>query len=166
MDPKHEVIEWLRDAYAMERSREIFLEEMAKNDRYTIPCRTAAAMHLTETHQHAQSVESMLRSVGSDVSSFKTGLGLTAEAMKAPGAALSHDVPIKDLLTAYSMEHFEIACYEAIVAVADLAGLSQISNACKQIMQDEIRMAEVIQRELPRIVEESFSADAATPKAA
>lgn len=52
------------------------------------------------------------------------------------------------------MEHFEIACYSALAAAAELGGLSQIANACRQIILDEEKMAETVRKELPRVVRE------------
>ncbi len=158
MDRKQEIIDWLRDAYALERSLEVTLEKMSKNGEHTIPCRTAAALHLTETRQHAETVESLLRTLGADPSSFKTGMGIMTEAIQGFGTALSHNEPVKDLLTAYSMEHFEIASYEALAAAAELSGFPHVSNACKQIVLDEEKMAENIRKELPRVVGEYLNA--------
>lgn len=149
-----EIIDWLRDAYALERSQETALEKIHNNSDESIECRTAAAMHLTETRQHARIVESLLRSLGDDVSSFKTGLGVMTEKIKGLGTTLSPDEEIKDLLSSYAMEHFEIACYSAIAAGAEMAGLSHITNACRQIILDEEKMAEIIRKELPRSVQE------------
>ena len=158
MDAKQEIISWLRDAYAMERSQEMALEEMSKSDRHSSECRTAAAMHLTETRQHAQLVESMLRSLGSDTSTFKTSVGMIAETMKGLGTALSHDEPIKDLLATYSIENFEIACYMALAAAADAVGLPQVMNTCNQIVVDEQKMAAHIVKALPGLVQEYLGA--------
>ena len=149
--PKNEIIDWLRDAYAMERSMEVTLEKLSAADASFV-CRTAAALHLTETRQHVRIVETLLRSLGADISSFKSGFGMMTEAINGPGTTLSHDEQIKDLLSSYAMEHFEIACYSALAAAADAAGYSQIASACRQIILDEEKMAEVIRKELPQAV--------------
>jgi ferritin-like metal-binding protein YciE len=154
MSIKDEISDWLRDAYAMEQSQEAALEKIHGNSDEPMACRTAAAMHLTETRQHARIVESLLRSLGEDISSFKAGLGVMAEKIKGISSTLSHDEPIKDLLSGYAMEHFEIACYSAIAAAAEIAGLSHITNACRQIILDEERMAETLRKELPHSVKE------------
>jgi len=160
MNIKDEIIDWLRDAYAMERSQEAALEKIHNNSSESIQCRTAAATHLAESRQHADTVESLLRSLGEDISSFKTGLGVIAEKINGIGTNLSHDEAIKDLLSNYAIEHFEIACYSAIAAAADVAGLSHIANECRQIILEEEKMAEIIRKELPRSVQEYFGATA------
>lgn len=158
MNARDEITEWLRDAYAMERSLELTLKKISESDATSVECRTAAATHLAETRQHAQIVESLLRSLASDTSSFKTGFGVMAETMKSFGAVLSHDEEIKDLLSCYSMEHFEIACYEALAAAAEVAGLPHVVTACRQIIMDEEKMAKIVHKELPRVVQEYLGA--------
>jgi ferritin-like metal-binding protein YciE len=152
MNIKDEITDWLRDAFAMERSQEIALEKIQNNSDICIECRTAAAMHLTETRQHSRIVESLLRSLGADISSFKTGLGMMTEKIRELETTLSPDRQVKDLFGSYAMEHFEIACYSALAAAAEAAGLSHITNACRQIILDEEKMAETIRKELPRVV--------------
>jgi ferritin-like metal-binding protein YciE len=154
MNIQNEIIDWLRDAYAMERSGETTLERICASGDLPTECRTAAAMHLTETRQHTRIVESLLRSLEADISSLKTGLGVMAESIRSPGTTLSPDAQIKDLLGAYAMEHFEIVCYSAIVTAAEAAELSQIANACRQIILDEEKMAETIRKEMPHVVRE------------
>jgi ferritin-like metal-binding protein YciE len=158
MNAHDEIIEWLEDAYAMERSMELSLEKMSKNGSLSSECRIAASIHLTETKQHALMVESLLRSLGADTSSFKTGLGIMTETMKDFGAILSHDQQIKELLTCYSMEHLEIVCYQILASAAAIAGLPQVALACRQIMIDEEKMAETIRKILPEAVREHLSA--------
>jgi ferritin-like metal-binding protein YciE len=165
MNIKDEIIAWLCDAYAMERSQEAALEKICNNSEETIECRTAAAMHLTETRQHSRIMESLARTLGADVSLFKTGLGLMAEKIRGIGTTLPHDGQIKDLLGCYAMEHFEIACYSALAAAAEAAGFSQITNACRQIILDEEKMAEIIRKELPQIVRD-YLQPAPVPQAA
>jgi ferritin-like metal-binding protein YciE len=152
------IVDWLRDAYVMERSQEVALEKIHGDSDESIACRTSAAMHLTETRQHARIVESLLRSLGAEPLSFKTELGVLTEKVKELTTTLSDDQQIKDLLTDYAIESFEIACYSAIAVAAEIAGLSQIANDCRQIILDEERMAETIRKELPRSVQEYFGA--------
>jgi ferritin-like metal-binding protein YciE len=157
MNAHDEIIEWLQDAYAMERSMELTLDKMSKNGSLPSECRIAASIHLTETKQHTLMLESLLRSLGSEASSLKTGLGIMTEVMKDFDAVLSHDQRIKELLTIYSMEHLEIICYQTLASAAAIAGLPQVVITCRQIMIDEEKMAETIRKILPDAIKEYFS---------
>jgi ferritin-like metal-binding protein YciE len=153
MKRKEEVISWLRDAYAMERGLEVTLKKQADSDDYDPEIRQAAEEHLEETRQHARMVERLLKSLGSNTSAIKTGVGMMTETIKVLGTSMSHDEQIKDLLTGYAMEHFEIACYRALSTAAETAGLENVADACDQIIGDEERMAERLSDALPEIVE-------------
>ena len=72
--------------------------------------------------------------------------------LAAEVSALKNEVTVKeekDLLDAYSMEHFEIACYTALTVAAERAGLTEVVHACRQIIPDEERMAQTLRHALP-----------------
>src|SRR5581483_11654303 len=114
----------------------------------------AATRHLDETRQHARTVELLLASLGADTSTLKTGMGMVTETLKGLATKMSRDEMVKDLLTSYAMEHFEIACYEALITAAESAGLAEVADACEQMLGEEQRMAETILDALPLVVEE------------
>jgi ferritin-like metal-binding protein YciE len=148
-DMREEIIDWLRDAYSMERGLEGALDKQANNDDLSNEVRQRAAMHLEETRRHAEQIKNVLQSLGSDTSSLKTGIGMLAQSAKGVTSAFARDERIKDLLDAYSMEHFEIACYTALAVAAERAGLPEVAQTCRQIIPDEERMAKSIKESLP-----------------
>jgi ferritin-like metal-binding protein YciE len=60
------------------------------------------------------------RSFGHDTPTLKTMVGQAAEFAKGFGTIFARDERVKDTLVAYANEHFEIACYNALRAAADL----------------------------------------------
>jgi ferritin-like metal-binding protein YciE len=146
---RDEITDWLRDAYAMERGLESSLKKQADNQELSPALRERAAAHLEETRRHAKEVRAALQSLGTDTSALKTGLGLAAQASKGMATTFARDEEIKDLLDAYAMEHFEIACYTALAVAADRAGLPQVAEVCRRILPDEERMAEALRHTLP-----------------
>jgi ferritin-like metal-binding protein YciE len=149
---REEIIDWLRDAYAMERGLESSLKKQAENEELSSEVRERAASHLQETKRHAEQVRGALQSLDTDTSSLKTGLGSATQALKGIGSVFARDEKIKDLLDAYSMEHFEIACYTALAAGALRAGLTTVAEVCQAIIPDEQRMAQTLLEALPREV--------------
>lgn len=149
---REEIIDWLKDAYAMERGLESALKKQADNEDLSQDVRDRADSHLQETRRHADLVRSALQSLDSETSALKTGLGSAAQAFKGIGSVFAHDEKIKDLLDAYSMEHLEIACYTALAAAAERAGLSRVTEICHSIIPDEQRMAQALLDSLPREV--------------
>lgn len=158
---REEIIDWLRDAYAMERGLESALEKQSKNEDLSRELRDRAAEHLEETRRHAEEVKSALQSLGADTSALKTGIGVVAQATKGLGTKFARDERIKDLLDAYAMEHFEIASYTALATAAERAGLAEVAAVCHRIIPDEERMADTLLDNLPlEITDYLFEAQA------
>jgi len=148
-----EIVDWLRDAYAMERGVEAALEKHAHNDDLSPVVRKKAAAHLKETRRHAEDIRSVLKSLGAATSLVKTSVGTLAQTAKGMGTIFARDERIKDLLDSYSMEHFEIVCYTALAVAAEHAGLTSVVETCNRIIPDEQRMAETLLQLLPEEVE-------------
>jgi ferritin-like metal-binding protein YciE len=144
-----QIIEWLKDAYGMERGLETSLQKQATNADLSPKVRNRASTHLQETRRHAEEIRTLLEGLGQDVSLLKTGVGLLAEASKGILTAFARDERIKDLLNAYAMEHFEIACYLALITAAEKAGFTQVIEVCRNILVDEERMAQSLKESLP-----------------
>jgi len=149
---RDEVVDWLKDAYAMERGMESSLEKHSRNNELSAEVRDRAMRHAAETSRHAEEIATLLRNLGSETSAIKTGIGAVTQTAKGIGSMFARDERIKDLLDAYSMEHFEIACYTALAAAAEKVGMSEVVQVCNNIIPDEHRMAQAIIQSLPQEV--------------
>ncbi|HWH70945.1 MAG TPA: DUF892 family protein [Candidatus Sulfotelmatobacter sp.] len=150
---REHIIDWLREAYAMEKGLEAYLKKVTTKDQVSHLVKTAATAHLEETRRHAEVVKAMLETLGSDTSALKTGVGMMAQATKGLGTMFASDEQIKDLLDAYSMEHFEIASYTALAAAAESAGLEQVAQMCRSIIPQGEQMAQRLLENLPSEVQ-------------
>jgi ferritin-like metal-binding protein YciE len=164
MKTRDEVIDWLRDAYAMERGLEISLKKQSEHGELSSAMREQAAIHLGETRRHAEAVRACLEKLGSDTSTLKTGIAQSVEAMKGMGTMFASDERVKDLLAAYASEHFEIVCYLALRAAAEFLGETEIVAVCDLIIPDEERMAQWLTANLPSVVQEYLAEAAMTSK--
>ncbi len=149
---KDELIEWLRDAYAMEKAMEVALEKQIKNEKASPALREKATIHLAETQGHAAAVEACLHKIGADVSTLKTGMAQGLEMAKGLSTAFAKDERVKDVLAAYASEHFEIACYTALAAAAEQVGVREIVDTCEAILKEEKRMATWLQKNVAAVV--------------
>jgi ferritin-like metal-binding protein YciE len=61
---------------------------------------------------------------------------------------------LKNFLADYATEHFEIACYRALIVAANEAGHPRIATVCERILAEEEDMAEWIGKNLPAAVQE------------
>ncbi len=152
MSTRDELIDWLRDAYAMERGLEVALKKQAENEDLHPDIQERAQRHLEETRRHGDLVKQCLENMGSDVSTIKAGMATVMESVQGLGTKFARDERVKDLLAAYASEHFEIACYRALEVAAQAAGEMEVSAVCASIIPDEEAMAEWLQRNLPTVV--------------
>jgi ferritin-like metal-binding protein YciE len=152
MTTRDELIDWLRDAYAMERGLEVTLRKQSESEELNALVREQARRHLGETRRHAEAVKACLEELGTDTSALKTGIALFTETAKGMATGFAQDERVKDMLAAYASEHFEIACYKALNAAALVAGEPTIAAVCEEILPDEEAMAEWLDANLPRVV--------------
>lgn len=165
MKTKDELIDWLRDAYAMEKAMELALKKQVDNQSLSMLVREQAAVHLKETRHHAAAVAECLKRLGSETSTLKTAMAKGLEIMKGASTAFAGDHRVKDLLGMCATEHFEIACYTALRAGAARFGFSEIVETCNKIIKDEQRMADWLEANLPHVVMTYLEEAVSTPAA-
>jgi ferritin-like metal-binding protein YciE len=161
MKTRDELIDWLRDAYAMERGLEITLEKQSKKEDLPPEVSAGAARHLGETRRHAEEIKRCLEGLGTDTSTLKTGMAQGMEVVKGAASMMARDEIVKDVLAGYAAEHFEIACYTALKAGAQELGETSVVALCESILPDEVRMAENILNSIPAVVATYLSQTAA-----
>jgi ferritin-like metal-binding protein YciE len=152
MKTKDELIDWLRDAYAMEKAMEVALKKQIGNEKLPMDAREQASIHYTETEGHAEAVHACLHKLGADVSTLKSAIAQSMEIVKSVGTMFARDEHIKDVLAAYASEHFEIACYTALSTAAKEAGVPEIVEVCENILKEERKMANWLEANLPAVI--------------
>lgn len=138
---RDEVIDWLNDAYAMERGIEITLRKQADNEDAHRALRERARIHLEETTEHADRVSRCLDMLGSSPSTLKTVTGQVLELGKGLTTKFARDERVKDFLAAYGTEYFEVACYKSLIAAATAAGEEEILPLLEQNLKEDSAMA-------------------------
>jgi ferritin-like metal-binding protein YciE len=138
---RDEVIDWLNDAYAMERSLEVMLRKQADNEDAHRALRERARIHLDETAEHAARLSRCLEILGSSPSALKTATGQVMEMAKGLTTAFARDERVKDFLAAYGAEYFEVACYKSLIAGASAAGEEEIVPLLEQNLKEDAAMA-------------------------
>ena len=57
--------------------------------------------------------------------------------MQAMAHAAADDEVLQNLFALYSFEHFEIASYTSLIAMAEHCGEANVAQVCRQILQQE-----------------------------
>jgi len=160
-DPRETLIGWLNDAYAMEKGLVQVLENHANDVKDRPEMYRKIAQHLEQTKMHAERVHECVERLGGSVSTVKTALGAVSGFFQGRSTGVSPDELVKNALSDYAAEHFEIASYKALIAAARLLGENQVVQVCEAILRDEEDMAKWLEQGLPNVVQEYLNVQTA-----
>jgi len=149
---KEELVDWLRDAHAMEMQAETMLKGQAARLENYPQLKARIEQHITETQRQARDVEGCLKSIGEDTSALKDTSGKAVAMMQTMGGIVMGDEVIKGALVGYSFEHMEIASYTVLIAAAEAAGEHEVASVCERILAEEQAMAEWLSVHTPEVV--------------
>lgn len=151
---KETLIAWLNDAYAMEQALIPVLENHAKDAEDFPEVAAADRRHLEETRRHAELVRGCIERLGESPSTAKSLLGQMLGAGQSVATGAFRDEVVKNFLSDYAAENFEIASYRALIAAARAVGDEETARVCEEILRDEERdeerMAAWLTESLPR----------------
>jgi ferritin-like metal-binding protein YciE len=136
-----DLIDWLNDAYAMEKSLEVMLRKQSLNEDAHHAIRERARIHLDETEEHAERVADCLSMLDAKPSTLKSATGQVMEMAKGMMTKMASDERVKDFLAAYGAEYFEVACYKALIAAANVAGAESIVPLLEKNLKEDEAMA-------------------------
>jgi ferritin-like metal-binding protein YciE len=153
-DPRETLIGWLNDAYAMEKGLVQVLENHANDVKDRPEMYRMIAQHLEQTKMHAERVRDCVERLGGSTSSVKTAMGAVSGFFQGRSTGASPDELVKNALSDYAAEHFEIASYRALIVAARALGENQVVQVCESILRDEEEMARWLEQNLPNVVQE------------
>lgn len=150
-------ISWLRNAHAMELGLLTMLETQASETEDHPDIQKRIKEHLRETKRHATTVEAALKRHGEDISGGKDALSQLSSAINGMLHSLPDDSLVKNAMSSYAAEHFEISSYTALIAAAEELDDEVCVSAFEGILKEEIAMANWLAKQLPDIVKEYIS---------
>lgn len=145
------LLEWLRDAHAMEKQAISILERQADRIENYPEMRQQVQSHLETSRRQAERVEECINQLGGDTSTVKEGVAKFMGNMSALTNAAAGDEVVKNGIADYAFEHFEIASYRALIGAAEALGETKIQQTCEEILQEEEAMAEWLETNLPEV---------------
>jgi ferritin-like metal-binding protein YciE len=150
-----QLVKYLTDAHAIEEQALAQLRsapEIAGDSELS----RIFAEHLTETEEHERTIRARLEAHGASPSKLKDtvmaagGKGFVLFARSQP------DTPGKLAAHAISYENLEVAAYELLSRVAELAGDHETAQAARRIRTEELAMSDRLQGALDRAVDASL----------
>lgn len=141
---KDNLLDWLKDAHAMEQQAESMLTAQAERLENYPDLKQRIQQHIEETRWQQQEVDAAIKRLGGSPSTFKDMTGkLMAFGQAVAGSAMSDEV-IKGSMSGYVFENLEIATYTVIITAAKAAGDTETAAACEKILEQEKAMAQWI----------------------
>lgn len=148
---KDTLIDWLRDAYAMESQAVEMLERQADRIKSYPEILTKVQEHIQVSNRQADRLKQSLQRLGSDTSAIKTGIAmLMGNAQSLSGIVVGDEI-VKAGVFNYAFEHFEIANYRALIAGAEAVGEPEIARLLQQSLDEELEMAGWLEQRLPQL---------------
>ncbi|MDR5777336.1 MULTISPECIES: ferritin-like domain-containing protein [unclassified Caballeronia] len=150
-EPKDHLLDWLRDAHAMEQHAEQMLRAQSGRLEHYPELKARIDQHLQETLGQQKIVAQCIERLGGTTSVVKD---LTAKMMafgQAVGGMTMTDEVVKGSIMSYVFENLEIGSYTALIAAAERVGDAQTKAACEQILPQEQAMAQWLLDHIPSI---------------
>lgn len=160
-EPTEHLLDWLRNAHAMEQQAEHMLRAQLTRIEHYPPLKARIQQHIEETVGQRLLIEGCLKQHDASPSSTKDFFAKVMATGQAIGGMANADEVIKGAIASYAFENVEIATYTTLAAAAELAGDSVTLDACQQILPQERAMAEWLLENLPLLTEAYLLRDAA-----
>lgn len=153
------LVDWLRDAHAMEQQAEQMLKAQSARITHYPKLKARIEQHLQETIGQRELLEGCLERLGESPSMIKDAMGKLAAVGQALGGSTNSDEIVKGVIASYVFENLEIASYTSLIAAAKTAGSSDIASVCEQILPQEQAMAQWLLDYIPELTEEFLVRD-------
>jgi len=153
------LLDWLRDAHAMEEQAEKMLAKTADRLEHYPELREHLTQHAETSRLQAQLVRGCIERLGGDTSAVKDATAkIMATAQSLSGLFVSDEV-VKATMASYTFAHMEIASYKALIAAAELCGDVATKQVCEQLLSQEEAMADWLSERLPGTVQKFLARD-------
>jgi ferritin-like metal-binding protein YciE len=166
MMPQEHLVDWLKDAYAMERQAEAMLRAQAGRLEHYPKLRERIETHLEETLSQQKLLEGCLARYDSSPSLIKDVTARMAAFGQAVGGMAATDEVVKGGIASYAFENVEIASYTALICAAQAAGDVETQRCCEEILPQEVAMARWLLENFPEVVTAYLARDAGSAQTA
>jgi ferritin-like metal-binding protein YciE len=151
MSSTPELMNWLRDAHAMEMQAIQILENQARRIENYPELRNRILEHLEETEAQAEMLERCIERHGTTSSALKDTAAAFIGNMQALSGLFVGDEVVKGAIFSYTFEHLEIASYRSLIGAAEELGEHETARVCREILHQEEAMARWLERHLPEV---------------
>ncbi|MBX8477648.1 ferritin-like domain-containing protein [Pseudomonas capsici] len=149
--PQENLVDWLRDAHAMEQQAEKMLTAQAERLEHYPSLKRRIEEHIEETRGQQQRIGECLSRYDESPSTLKDLTGKVMAFGQAVSGSMMSDEVVKGAMSGYVFENVEIAAYTVLIEAAKVAQDPETQRACEETLQQEEAMAKWLLEHLPEI---------------
>lgn len=131
------LMDWLRDAHAMEEQAELLLQTACDRLGSHPVLKARLQAHHQQTREQARMLSECIHRRGGSTSGGKEVAGRMSAMVQSLSARPASDEVINVVMTCYAFEHYEVATYRVMVAVAEMAQDPPTRHVCEEILRQE-----------------------------
>ena len=147
------LLDWLRDAHAMEQQAEKILTSFSDRLQHYPELKSRIENHAQVTRMQQELLRDCIEQLGGSSSTLKDlGAKFIGFSQSVSGIFASDEV-VKGAMSIYVFEQMEIASYTILIAAARMANNIETQSICERIRHQEIAMANWLGEHLPEITE-------------
>lgn len=154
------LMQWLRDAHAMEKQAETMLSTMEGRIEHYPHLRKRLAQHLKETQHQAQRLDDAIGRLGGSTSAVKDTVASLTTLLQGLSTSFAGDEVMKGLLAGYTFEHYEIASYRILIAAANALGETETTRILRENLREEEDMAQWLSSNIDPLTAEYLEREA------
>ncbi|MFL9827047.1 ferritin-like domain-containing protein [Rhodoplanes sp. SY1] len=154
------LLDWLRDAHAMEKHAEQMLSNTASRLEHYPELRAKIERHLEQTRSQAERLQGCIERHGGSTSVFKDTAAQVLGFGQALTGVFTSDEVVKASVASFAFEQMEMATYKALITAAESAGDLTTKEVCQEILAEEKEMAGWLDENLPGVVRTFLARDA------
>lgn len=156
-DIRDTLIDYLRDAYAMEQQALSIMDRQLQRLENYPEMLAKLKQHRMETERQAERMETALQRMGTDTSSLKTGMAKLSSNLQAMMNTFAGDEVVKDVISNYAFEHYEIVNYKILITTAETAGEPEIARLATENLREEEQMVSWIDQNIATVTRDYLS---------
>lgn len=127
----------LRNAYALEGQAISTMENVHGRLEHYPQLKAVVGQHIEETRRQQEQLEHLLHRFGEEPSRLKDMATKLVGNLQSLLHASASDEVLKNLFTLYAFEHFEVASYTSLIAMAEATGEMEVAQTCREILRQE-----------------------------
>jgi ferritin-like metal-binding protein YciE len=154
------LMQWLRDAHAMETQAETMLSGMESRIEHYPHLRKRIAQHLKETQHQAQRLDDAIGRLGGSTSAVKDTVASLTTMVQTLVTGMAGDEVMKGLLAGYTFEHYEIGSYRILIAAASGLGDIETTRILRENLREEEDMAQWLSSNIDPLTAEYLEREA------